>query len=510
MIDLPFQRPLLTGTPARPGPGLAPFDWGGVPKPRTPWTDTVIYECHVKGMTRLHPGVPPELRGTYRGLAEPAVIDHLLSLGVTAVELLPVQHAADEERLAGLGLTNYWGYNPLGWFAPDERFATAPGRQGDEFRAMVRGLHEAGIEVLLDVVFNHTAEGALPESFYRHDGAGRRVDWTGCGNTVDFGQARARTLVQDCLRWWVEQLGVDGFRFDLAVTMGRDGDLLEQLAQDPRLEGVKLIAEPWDLGPDGYRLGRFPRRWRQWNDRYRNAVRGFWRGDEGAAAEFATRIAGSVDVLPTPTASINYVCCHDGFTLHDLVRHDRKRNEANGERGRDGSDHNLSRDFGVRAPVVARSLLATLALSKGVPMIGGGDELGRTQRGNNNAYCHDSELTWTHWADADIDLTRFVAAALALRRRFGRVRRDAPYCSDEVRWFAPDGRELNGEAWSHRDLRTFVVRLGGELEILMNASERGARFEVGGGWDIALESAPGGGLGEVAAHAMQVLTRERR
>ncbi len=507
MIELPFQRPLLTGTPPRPGSGLAPFDWGVTKPPRTAWTDTVIYECHVKGMTRLHPGVRPELRGTYRGMAEPAVLDHLLGLGVTAVELLPVQHAADEPRLAGLGLTNYWGYNPLGWFAPDERFATAPGRQGDEFRAMVRGLHEAGIEVLLDVVFNHTAEGALPESFYRHDGRGQRVDWTGCGNTVDFSQAPVRDLVRDCLRWWVEELGVDGFRFDLAVTMGRGGDLLEELVRDPRLEGVKLIAEPWDLGPDGYRLGRFPDGWRSWNDCYRNAVRGFWRGDEGTAAEFATRLAGSTDLLPAPTSGINYVCCHDGFTLHDLVRNDRKLNEANGEQGRDGSNHNLSRDFGARAPLVERSLLATLALSKGVPMIGGGDELGRTQQGNNNAYCHDSELTWTHWATADAELTRFVIDALALRRRFPILRSDRAWCDDDVRWFDPPGCELHAGSWSHPSLHAFVLRIGGELEILLNASERPVRFEVGDGWEIGLESAPGEGLGEVPAHGLQVLTR---
>jgi len=306
---------MMTGDPPRALAGDPAFDWGGDQPPRTPWNETVIYECHVRGMTARHPDVRPELRGTYLGLAEPAVIDHLLTLGVTAVELMPVQHKLDEARLGELGLSNYWGYNPVGWFAPDERFATAPGRQLDEFRAMVRALHAAEIEVILDVVFNHTAEGGadgpsltwklIDPAIYRRDAKGRYVDFTGCGNTVDFRLPRVRRLVRDCLLHWVEQLHVDGFRFDLAPVMGRDCDFLQELAAEPRLQGVKLIAEPWDLGPHGYWLGRFPAGWTQCNDRFRDTARRFWRGDRGQAAEFATRLAGSTDLFPAPAGGIN-------------------------------------------------------------------------------------------------------------------------------------------------------------------------------------------------------------
>jgi glycogen operon protein len=468
----------------------------------------VIYECHVKGITKLHPEIDPALRGTYRGLAQPPMIEHLAALGVTAVELLPVQHAADEARLRALGLTNYWGYNPLGWFAPDERFATAPGRQGDEFREMVRGLHAAGIEVILDVVFNHTAEGALPRSYYRHDEHGARVDWTGCGNTVDFSRREVRRLVHDCILWWVQELHVDGFRFDLAVTLGRGGRLLEELAADPRLRGVKLIAEPWDLGPDGYRLGRFPPGWSQWNDRYRDAVRGFWSGVPGTAPELAARLSGSVDLVGSPSAGINYICCHDGFTLHDLVRFDRKHNDANGENGRDGSDHNLNRNFGSRAPVVARSLMATLALSRGVPMIGGGDEQGRTQHGNNNAYCHDSELVWVDWEGADRSLRAFVQEAFAVRRRFPELRADEAYDPGSVRWFDAHGCELDAGSWRQRDLQAFALRIGEGLTLLLNAADSPVGFELpGGAWTVQLDSAGGTRPGRLDASTLQFLSR---
>ena len=406
------------------------------PRPRTPWRDTVIYECHVKGMTRLHPAVPEELRGTYLGLAQPEVIGHLRELGVTAVELLPVQQFASEPALLEAGLTNYFGYNPIALFAPHAGWATgADGCQVAEFRQMVDALHEAGIEVLLDVVFNHTAEGGRGgptlswrgidnRGYYRLEPADPRryLDWSGCGNSLDTSGAAGRRLVLDCLRHWVEAMGVDGFRFDLAVSLGRDrdgrfqpaGSLLEAIAGDPALTGIKLIAEPWDLGPEGYRPGRFPEPWREWNDRYRDAVRSFWRGDRGRKRDLATALAGS---RPLPGAarslplSIDFVTSHDGFTLADLVSYERKRNEANQEQNRDGNEADLSRNWGVEGPTskpaiqrlrdrVRRSLLASLALTGGVPMLAHGDELGRTQNGNNNAYCHDGPLTWIDWQPA--------------------------------------------------------------------------------------------------------------
>ena len=475
----------------------------------TPWADTVIYECHVKGMTMRHPRVPARLRGTYAGLAHDAVLDHLTSLGVTAVELMPIARAEDEPHLGRLGLTNYWGYNPADWFAPDPRFAADPDDPADELRRTVHELHDADLEVYLDVVFNHTSRGALPDRFYLRDERGRLVDWTGCGNTVDFGREEARELVTQCLIHWVEEFGVDGFRFDLATTMGRGGDLLERLTREPLLDGVKLIAEPWDLGPDGYRLGRFPAGWRQWNDKFRIAARSFWRGDAGTAPELATRLGGSTDVLRSPTSSINYVACHDGFTLHDLVRYDRKHNEANGEGGRDGSDHNHSRDFGVAARVAARSLLGTLLVARGVPMLGHGDELGRTQRGNNNAYCHDSDLTWVDWRDADGELTAWVRQAVALRKRCAALRTDAPYAEHEARWFDAAGEELRGDGWRGRPLRSFALRVGDELAVLMNADDAHAEFALPQpeSWTVALDAAGHTQPGNLAAHGLQVVVR---
>jgi glycogen operon protein len=382
-------------------------------RPLTPWCDTVIYECHVKGMTRLHPGVPEELRGTYLGLAQPKVVEHLLQLGVTAVELLPVQQFTSEPALLEAGLTNYFGYNPLALFAPHAGWATGgDGRQVSEFRQMVDELHKAGIEVLLDVVFNHTAEGdrAGPtyswrgidnRAYYRLDPAEphRYLDWSGCGNSLDTSRAAGRRLALDCLRHWVEVMGVDGFRFDLAVSLGRDpegrfrstGSLLETIAADPALAGIKLIAEPWDLGPEGYRLGDFPEPWREWNDRYRGAVRSFWRGDRGGNHDLAMALAGSEPLFPAARprpVSIDFVTCHDGFTLTDLVSYEHKHNEANLERNRDGSDSNYSRNWGTEGPTsnpgirrlrarARHSLLASLALTGGVPMLAHGDELGR-------------------------------------------------------------------------------------------------------------------------------------
>ncbi|HEX6643775.1 MAG TPA: glycogen debranching protein GlgX, partial [Gemmatimonadales bacterium] len=407
------------------------FDWEGDEAPRTTWDRTVIYECHVRGMTALHPGVSAPLRGTFQGLASPPVIDHLVALGVTAVQLLPIHHSVIDRRLAGLGLTNYWGYNTIGYFAPDARFATAVhGEQVDEFRAMVRSFHRAGIEVLLDVVYNHTGEGDHEgpllafrgtdnRGIYRldpHD-ARRYPDYTGVGNTVHAGKPAALDLVLDSLRYWVAEMHVDGFRFDLAATLGRAGGVFdaaapffERVRADPLLSQVKLIAEPWDLGPEGYQLGAFPEGWGEWNDRFRDAARRYWSGLPDGPGELARRVGGSPDVFGrrAPLASVNFVTCHDGFTLRDLVSYERRHNEANLEENRDGHHANLSRNWGAEGPTTdpailsrraraSRGLFVLLALSQGVPMISHGDEIGRTQAGNNNAYCHDSPLTWVHW-----------------------------------------------------------------------------------------------------------------
>ncbi len=475
------------------------FDWGDARPPRVPWTDTVVYECHVKGMTALHPQVEPELRGTYLGLASPPVIEHLKALGVTAVELLPVQHSLTEERLKALGLTNYWGYGTIGFFAPDARFATAPGRQLGEFKEMVRRLHQAGIEVILDVVYNHTIEGGEDgpvlcwkgidrDAHYRlRDG--RWVDWTGCGNTLDFRHPRVRELVRDSLAYWVRQTHVDGFRFDLAPVLGRGGNLLRELVRDPELAGTRLIAEPWDLGPDGYRLGRFPHGWSEWNDRYRDTVRRFWRGDGGQAPELATRLSGSVDLLDHPSRSVNFIVSHDGFTLRDLVSYERKHNRDNGEKNRDGTNQNWSRDWGALGRRIQRAMLATLALSRGVPMIAHGDELGRSQGGNNNPYCQDNPVTWIDWSDVDLALLDFTRRAFALRRSHASLREDRTYDPDRVRWLAPDARELGERDWHDKSLRTFGLWVRGELLLLINGGSTTRSFVLpDASWRAELET----------------------
>ena len=483
------------------------------PRPRTPWRETVIYECHVKGMTRLHPEVPEELRGTYLGLAQPAVIGHLLELGVTAVELLPVQQFATEPNLAAAGLTNYFGYNPLALLAPHAAWATAAdGRQVEEFRVLVDALHEAGLEVILDVVFNHTAEGGEGgptyswrgidnQAYYRLDPAHPRryVNWSGCGNTLDTAGPAGRRLVLDCLRHWVVEMGVDGFRFDLAPTLGRDrvgrfrpaDSLLEEIATDPALAEVKLIAEPWDLGPEGYGPGRFPEPWREWNDRYRDAVRSFWRGDGGRKRDLAAGLEGSPGLFGDPRprpVSVDFVTCHDGFTLADLVSYEHKRNEANLEGNRDGSDGNHSRSWGVEGPTenpailalrdqVRRGLLTTLALTSGVPMLSHGDELGRTQEGNNNAYCHDSPLTWLDW---DLDPRR--EALLVFTRRLLRLRRDYGLGPDaEITWLRPDGGPMRSVDWrpgAGHALGARMVAPGGELLAVFNGGDREVLFQL--------------------------------
>ncbi len=480
---------------------LAAAGGGGWSRPGLGWRETVIYECHVKGMTRRHPGVPPELRGTYLGLAEPAVVDHLLALGVTAVELLPVQQFTSEPALLDAGLVNYFGYNPLALFAPHAAYATAAdGRQVDEFRQMVRRLHAAGLEVLLDVVFNHTSEGDHAgrtlswrgvdnRGYYRldPDDPRRSLDYSGCGNSLDTSRPLGERLVLDCLRYWFEEMGVDGFRFDLAASLGRRPEgrfdagwpLLLRLADDPRLAGAKLIAEPWDLGPDGYQAGRFPPGWREWSDRYRDAARSFWRGDRGAAAELAAESRGR-----PPAAEVHYVCCHDGFTLADLVSYERKHNEANLESNHDGPRHNLSRNWGVEGPTsdpavnarraqIQRGLLATLALTPGVPMLGHGDELGRSQQGNNNAYCHDGELTWVDWQldEPRQDLLDFARRALALRRRIGSARPPV--------WLAAHGEPLPAGEPAAGD-QQLACRLGeaGDYVALWNGGEESSLFRL--------------------------------
>ena len=468
-------------------------------RPRVPWARTILYELHVRGFTRTHPGVPEALRGTCAGLAHPASLAHLTRLGITTVELMPIAAAIDERNLAGQGLTNYWGYNPAALFVPDPRLA--PGGI-DELRECVAALQAAGIEVILDVVLNHTGEGDARgptlslrgldnATYYRtlaHDRA-RYVDDSGCGNTLALDRAPVLRLAMDVLRYYAVAAGVDGFRFDLATTLGRRDDgfdpaapLLQAIAQDPGLRDLKLIAEPWDVGPGGHRLGAFPAQWGEWNDRYRDTVRRYWRGDPGLAGDLATRFAGSADVFAShsrpPSRSVNFVTAHDGFTLADLVAFAAKHNEANGEGNRDGSDANFSWNHGTEGPTHdaavrgkrardVRNLLATLLLSRGTPMLAMGDELGRTQRGNNNAYAQDSALTWIDWAGADDDLVDFVAALVDLRRRHPALGADrwlsgAPADGSgiaDVEWRHPDGRAMSGSDWASADGRSLVAIL---------------------------------------------------
>ena len=496
------------------------FDWGGAPRPHVPWRSSVIYEAHVKGLTMLHPEVPPELRGTYAGLAHPAVTGYLRDLGVTAVELLPIHFHTDEPHLQDLGLSNYWGYNTAAFFAPHSAYATEEARrrgaQGvqDEVKAMVRDLHRAGLEVILDVVFNHTAEGrqgwpalsfrGLGEgTYYRHDHEGRYLDVTGCGNTLDFSEPRVVQLALDSLRYWVNEYHVDGFRFDLAPALARGADhrydrrhpFLVACAADETLQSVKLISEPWDIGPDGWQTGNFPPGWADWNDRFRDSVRDFWIADQGtlhaggqggSVARIAGALAGSADLFAgsgrTPLASLNFVTAHDGFTLRDLTSYNGKHNEANGEGNRDGSDHNRSWNHGVEGPTddpdvrsrrlqTARNVMATLALSLGVPMLTAGDEFGRTQRGNNNAYSQDNEISWVDW-NLDEDgraLLRDTRRLLRLREQYLRTQPfhfPADSGSSHLLWFDADGQPMVPEKWEdpgNRVLQLVIAAANGEL-----------------------------------------------
>jgi isoamylase len=482
-----------------------PFSWREGAGPHHRFSDTIIYELHVKGFTMRHPGIPPELRGTYAGLGHEAAVAHLTDLGVTAVELLPVHESVPEAFLLQRGLTNYWGYNTIGYFAPHQAYSAAvragkPGGQVDEFKAMVDALHTAGLEVLLDVVFNHTAEadhrgptlcfrGLDNPAYYRLEAGDRRhyVDTTGCGNSLNAGDPVTLQLIMDSLRYWLTQMHVDGFRFDLATTLGRQEGGFEQVSaffdlvsQDPVVSRAKLIAEPWDVGQfDSYDLGRFPPLWREWNGKYRDTVRDFWRSHDVGLREFATRFCGSSDLYAgerrRPTASVNLITVHDGFTLRDLVSYDGKHNEANGESNRDGTSDNRSWNCGAEGPAAdpailtlrarqSRAMLATLLLSFGVPMMLGGDELGRTQQGNNNAYCQDNEISWVDWSQPDTELQDFARRLVAFRKRhpvFRRRRFLAGAEASELRWFTPGGTEMTDGDWTDASGLAIALYLDG-------------------------------------------------
>ena len=484
-----------------------PFPWDGDRPLRTSWSDTVIYEVHVKGATAQHPDVPPQLRGTYAGLAHPAFVAHLKSLGVTAVELLPVHHFVSEPHLLRRGLTNYWGYNTLGFFAPHAAYSSSGsgGGQVTEFKTMVKQLHAAGIEVILDVVYNHTAEGDHTgptlafkgidnPGYYRLDGGNRAryTDYTGTGNTLDVRRPAVLALLMDSLRYWVTEMHVDGFRFDLASALARSMHDVDRLSaffdvvhQDPVVSNVKLIAEPWDVGPGGYQVGNFPPPWTEWNGKYRDTVRDVWSGARVGVRDLAYRLTGSSDLYRSdgrrPFASINFVTAHDGFTLTDLVTYEHKRNEANGEDNRDGENHNRNWNCGVEGPSTdpeiealrarqIRNHLATLLLSTGVPMLTAGDELGRTQQGNNNAYCQDNEISWIDWKAVDEDLLAFVSRLVRVRRSSPVLRQEAFFEGHEIpgsggtrdlAWFAPDGGQLSTADWYDSGLQTLGMYLDG-------------------------------------------------
>ena len=481
------------------------FSWSDRPRPSHSYADTIVYEVHVKGFTAAHPAVPPELRGTYAGLAHDAAVGHLVDLGVTTVELLPVHHSVPEGTLVDRGLANYWGYNTIGFFAPHAGYSAAvragrPGGQVAEFQAMVDTLHGAGLEVILDVVFNHTAEGnhlgptlchrgLHNPAYYRLVPGDQRhyMDTTGTGNSLNAGNPFSLRLIMDSLRYWLTEMRVDGFRFDLAPTLAREDGGFDRMAaffdlvaQDPVVSEAKLIAEPWDVGQsDSYDLGQFPAQWSEWNGRYRDVIRDFWRGTDGLIGEFATRLCGSPDLYRwdgrRPTASVNLVTVHDGFTLADLVSHDGKHNEANGEQNRDGSNDNRSWNCGAEGPTndpdilalrarQSRAMLTTLLLSFGVPMLLGGDELGRTQRGNNNAYCQDNEISWFDWSATDEQLTAFTKKLIALRRAhpvFRRRRYLTGVEAAELRWFTPGGTEMTQADWSFPGARSLALYLDG-------------------------------------------------
>ncbi|WP_036318436.1 glycogen debranching protein GlgX [Microbacterium sp. B24] len=533
------------------------FDWAGDRLPKTPYAETVIYEAHVKGLTQLHPEIPEEIRGTYSAIAHPAVIEHLKHIGVTAIELMPVHQFVNDSTLQEKGLSNYWGYNTIAFLAPQNTYSSTGqrGQQVQEFKSMVKALHAAGIEVILDVVYNHTAEGNHMgptlsmrgidnEAYYRLEADDKRyyTDYTGTGNSMNVGNPHTLQLIMDSLRYWVLEMHVDGFRFDLAATLAREFYEVDRLAaffeivqQDPVISQVKLIAEPWDIGPGGYQVGNFPPQWTEWNGKYRDTVRDLWRGEPATLGEFASRLTGSADLYENsgrrPVASINFVTAHDGFTLRDLVSYNEKHNEANGEDNNDGESHNRSWNCGVEGPTddqgvlmlrarQQRNFLATLLLSQGVPMISHGDELGRTQGGNNNGYAQDNEITWIDWSHVDQPLVEFTAALARLRRehptfrrsRFfdGRpVRREEGAPLPDIAWLRPDGTEMQPEDWESGFGRAVGVFLNGDgirerdrrgeqiedrhFFILFNAGDEGLSFtipraEFSPQWEIVVDT----------------------
>ncbi|MFI4890462.1 MAG: glycogen debranching protein GlgX [Steroidobacterales bacterium] len=513
----PYARALSTTQPLRSVVVNSPFEWHGDRAPAVAWRNTVIYEMHVKGFTALHPGVPETWRGKYLGLTVASVIEHLKSIGVTAVELLPCQSFISEQFLLERGLSNYWGYNSIAWFSPANEYAVLDAVT--EFKTMVKVLHAAGIEVILDVVFNHTAEGNEHGTTYSLRGIDNQAYYrlmredprlyenlTGCGNTVNCDHPAVRALIIDCLRYWAEEMHVDGFRFDLGTVLARNDHgfnehsaFFRAVRVVPSLAHVKLIAEPWDIGLGGYQLGRFPAGWSEWNDRYRDTVRAFWRGDAGKVGELAERLAGSSDLFRhnnrKPTAGINLVTAHDGFTLRDLVTYNERHNEANLENNNDGHGHNLSWNCGVEGPTderlvnamrrrQMRNFLATLMFSQGVPMLQAGDEFARTQGGNNNAYCQDNEISWVDWRlrAANVDLLRFMRLIAQLRRQHAEFRREtfllgAPVHAGakDVTWLHPRGNEMSEADWNDAQLRTLGMWYGrgsspvGRLLLLVNA-----------------------------------------
>ncbi len=541
------------------------FEWGDDRPLRHPWHEVVIYETHVRGLSKTHPGVPPELRGTYAGMAHDAIINHLVDLGVTAVELMPIHHFIPEGFLAARGLTNYWGYSTAGFFAPHGPYAAAgdTGGQVQEFKALVRRLHSAGIEVLLDVVYNHTTEGnhlgptlslrGLDNATYYRlmdEDPFYYRDFTGTGNTLNVQHPAALHLVMDSLRYWVETMHVDGFRFDLASTLAREAYSVDRqsaffdlIHQDPIINRTKLIAEPWDVGPGGYQVGNFPPLWSEWNAHFRDDVRDFWRGADHGVSRFASRLSGSSDVYETggrrPTASINFVTSHDGYTLADLVAYEERHNDANGEESRDGHHDNRSWNGGAEGPTTdpliranrarrQRAMLATLLLAQGVPMLSGGDEIGRTQFGNNNAYAQDNEITWYDWEHADRDLLAFTQRLVRLRhrhpvfrqRRFFSGERAEGSSLDDIGWFRPDGEPMTDDDWDVGFARAISVFLNGyavgpqgpRLEpvvdhsflILCNASPDSMVFRVPRGlggeqWRVVLDTAASENRDELVA-----------
>ncbi len=572
------------------------FDWAGDQQLRTPYHESLIYEAHVRGLTLRHPGVPEELRGSYAGLASPAVIEHLKRIGVTAIELMPVHQSVPEPFLVDRGLTNYWGYNTIGFFAPHNGYASAAAPHGQvaEFKSMVKSLHQAGIEVILDVVYNHTAEsgglgptlsfrGIDNAAYYRlaDDDPSEYLDYTGCGNSLNVRHPHSLQLIMDSLRYWIDEMHVDGFRFDLASALARELHDVDKLSaffdlvqQDPLVSQVKLIAEPWDVGEGGYQVGKFPPLWTEWNGKYRDTVRDYWRGEPDQLPELASRLTGSSDLYETsarrPVASVNFVTCHDGFTLTDLVSFDHKHNDANGEQNRDGSDDNRSWNCGTEGPsddrqVVAlrdrqiRNFLVTLFLSQGIPMLLAGDELGRTQGGNNNSYCQDTELSWVDWdaADKHSDLIDFVATLSALRREHPIFRRRRFFSGltggsidgqRDILWLSPSGGEMTGNDWDAGYSRSLAVCVNGDaitepgprgeritdadFILLLNAHSEPVTFTIppgigasGGIWRIVVDTGspmslaadsvvPGsatsaGYSAEVGSHAIMVLQAAR-